>query len=163
MLMGMVPSQHKVPDWMIKEAESLLLGVLLLGIPNILPFSWKSPVKPWAFSLGAFFILLSVSLNIFNFGSWYDAYSSLSFGFSFLIILCVLGLSIYLQSRIIFVEVLIFYVFDVLQFGMLFFKNSPTLWPLILGATGLGWILLGFIYLKFKRPASAINSPISEV
>jgi hypothetical protein len=147
MIIGILPAQNVLPGWLLAEIEMILLGLILLGTPRFLPSSWKAPLKSWSLSLGAFFILLGATLSI-----WLPTYYTyLNAGIALLIILGVLALGIYLKNRIIFAQIMIFYIFHVLQFGMFFFKNSPTLWPLILGITGIGWILLGFIYVKFKK------------
>jgi hypothetical protein len=148
MLMVLIPTVDHIPNRVYFETESITLGLILLAAPRFfIPSSWKSLLRSWSVALGAFFILLGATFGIFG----QDGYSFLSAALSFIIILGVLALAITLKNKVIFAEVLGFYVLHVLQFGIFFFDKQPTLWPLILGISGLGWILLGFIYLKFKK------------
>jgi hypothetical protein len=148
MLMGLIPDEDHIPTWVYMETESIVLGLLLLAAPEaFLPLSWKGLLHSWCCSFGAFFILLGATIGIWGHG----AYSFLNAGVSFIIILAVLALGLVLRSKIIFVEVLAFYVMHVLQFGIFFFDKKPTLWPLILGLSGLGWMLLGCVYFVLKK------------
>ena len=131
------------------QIEMGILGLGLLLLPFLLNPSNKALLKSWAYSFGALFLLIITLVNsMFAVVAEYSFTAAL---FNFIVMLLLLLLGMSLKNRIILVEVLLFYIGHVMYFGYVHFNHSPQLWPILLGMTGLGWIVLGGLYLLFKK------------
>ncbi len=131
--------------WGINALEKAALGLLLWGLPWILPHSWRKVALSWGQPLGALAWLLAVTSGLFvaNYPNWFD-------WFDVPVGLLVLGFGIWARSRLIMIELIFFYVVEVLELSAKYFNHFSS-WPIVLMLIGVGLMVFGVLYLNIRR------------
>jgi hypothetical protein len=125
--------------------EKVALGLALWALPWVLPQSWRSVAESWGRPLGALALLFAVTSGLFlaDYPAWFD-WVDLPVG------LLVLVMGIWARSRLIMIELVFFYVVNVLELSAKYFNHFSS-WPLVLLMIGAGLIVFGMVYLKIRR------------
>ena len=132
-------------NWLLNKFELSTLGGLFWLMPWVLPESWRKVADSWGRPLGALFLLLAATTGLFM--SHYPLYLdwlSLPIG------LIVLIFGVLTHNRLIMIELIFFYVVNILGFSAKYFDNLMA-WPLILLIIGAGLMVFGYAYLKIRR------------
>ncbi len=132
-------------NWILNKTEKIGLGCMLWLLPWVLPDSWRAVAKSWGRPLGALCLLLAATTGLFM--SQYPAYldwMGIPLG------LLVLALGIYTHNRWVIIEVIFFYVVNVLDLSAKYF-NHLAAWPIVLLIIGAGLMGFGVIYLIIHK------------
>ncbi|MCX7123990.1 MAG: hypothetical protein NTV32_10100 [Gammaproteobacteria bacterium] len=124
--------------------EKIAFGFLFWLLPWVLPQAWHRIATAWGRPLGAFFLLVGVTAGLFV--SHCPVYLD---GLTLVIGFIVLIFAILTHNRLIMIELIFFYIVNVLNLSAKYF-NDLSAWPVILMIIGAGFMVFGYAYLKIK-------------